>query len=256
MPEVLKIAIIPDITIRDHKGNVVCVVEIGYTRPEKLRAYRKLKIPDVRWYSKSGELVTEWDIVQQIVHVKYKPPIQERFYLLVVEGIWRCLECFEEIAKDLSCNCPEDSDCVCHKELDYVHLNDEIYSLASDEATAITISYVWISNFWKGVALNYCEECCQKAIEYTGSFEPEGLFELCDWKSFAHFLREANIQRMERNESSSRHPEIPLEEMFKVPSCSFDDVERFIKEDFDESIELQYESMKRMEGWESVPNSI
>jgi hypothetical protein len=46
----------PDIAIFK-AGQAVCVVEIGYTRPEKLTAYRdELKIPDVRWYDKQGTL--------------------------------------------------------------------------------------------------------------------------------------------------------------------------------------------------------
>jgi hypothetical protein len=48
----------PDIAIvKKSSKKIVCVVEIGYTRPEKLTAYRReLKIPDVRWYDKQGVL--------------------------------------------------------------------------------------------------------------------------------------------------------------------------------------------------------
>jgi hypothetical protein len=47
----------PDIMVCDQAGGVFCVVEIGYTLPEKLTAYRDdLKIPDVRWYDKQGRL--------------------------------------------------------------------------------------------------------------------------------------------------------------------------------------------------------
>jgi hypothetical protein len=45
----------PDIWIHQD-GEVICVVEIGYTRPEKLSRYKELGIPDVRWYAKDGEL--------------------------------------------------------------------------------------------------------------------------------------------------------------------------------------------------------
>jgi len=45
----------PDIWIhRDQE--IVCVVEIGYTRPEKLTRYKEIGVPDIRWYSKEGEL--------------------------------------------------------------------------------------------------------------------------------------------------------------------------------------------------------
>src|SRR5262245_30308889 len=46
----------PDIQVVDSTGVVRCVVEIGYTRPEKLKAYRELGIADVRWYDKQGIL--------------------------------------------------------------------------------------------------------------------------------------------------------------------------------------------------------
>jgi hypothetical protein len=49
----------PDIQIETKKGALICAVEVGYTRPEKLTAYRDvLKIPDVRWYDKQGNLHT------------------------------------------------------------------------------------------------------------------------------------------------------------------------------------------------------
>jgi hypothetical protein len=47
--------LMPDISVHDN-GKLVCVVEIGYTRPEKFAAYTELKIPDVRWYDKTGNL--------------------------------------------------------------------------------------------------------------------------------------------------------------------------------------------------------
>lgn len=57
----------PDITIL--AGNKpVCVVEIGYTRPEKLTMYREtLRIPDVRWYAKDGTLHA--DVQERVVSV-------------------------------------------------------------------------------------------------------------------------------------------------------------------------------------------
>lgn len=52
----------PDITVRGATGAVVCVAEIGYTRPEKLTAYKTTHhIPDVRWYDKRGTLHPGFD---------------------------------------------------------------------------------------------------------------------------------------------------------------------------------------------------
>jgi hypothetical protein len=52
----------PDFIISDQTGMVVCVAEIGYTNPDKLRAYRDAyKFADVRWYDKHGELYNTTD---------------------------------------------------------------------------------------------------------------------------------------------------------------------------------------------------
>lgn len=45
----------PDIIV-ELNGSVVCVVEIGYTRPEKLTEYQAMGIPDIRWYGKDATL--------------------------------------------------------------------------------------------------------------------------------------------------------------------------------------------------------
>ncbi|HEY9678637.1 MAG TPA: hypothetical protein V6C76_11545 [Drouetiella sp.] len=57
----------PDIQISNQQNHVVCAVEVGYTRPEKLSRYRQeCGIPDVRWYDKSGKLHTVHDLKQSI----------------------------------------------------------------------------------------------------------------------------------------------------------------------------------------------
>ena len=48
--------VLPDIQII--KGDsVVCVVEIGYTRPDKIQTYRNREINDIRWYDTNMNLV-------------------------------------------------------------------------------------------------------------------------------------------------------------------------------------------------------
>ncbi len=48
--------IIPDIQILK-ENKIICVSEIGYTRPDKIKRYRELGIQDIRWYSKEINLV-------------------------------------------------------------------------------------------------------------------------------------------------------------------------------------------------------
>jgi hypothetical protein len=58
----------PDLQVLDDEGSIQAVVEIGYTRPEKLTAYRQTyHIPDVRWYDKSGRLHTDHETIQRRV---------------------------------------------------------------------------------------------------------------------------------------------------------------------------------------------
>jgi len=59
MPDII-VTRIQDLSPQQKKG-VVCVVEIGYTRPEKLEEYRRVGIPDIRWYSKKGALILHED---------------------------------------------------------------------------------------------------------------------------------------------------------------------------------------------------
>jgi hypothetical protein len=57
--------IYPDIqVIKKRERLLVCIVEIGYTRPEKLEYYCSLNGPEVRWHSRDGRL-TKITILQQ-----------------------------------------------------------------------------------------------------------------------------------------------------------------------------------------------
>lgn len=58
----------PDIQVLDYHDHLLCVVEIGYTRPEKIKFYYENKITDIRWYSKEGELVNAtWETKIKII---------------------------------------------------------------------------------------------------------------------------------------------------------------------------------------------
>ncbi|MEI9478771.1 MAG: hypothetical protein WCO26_19675 [Deltaproteobacteria bacterium] len=90
-----EIDIQPDIQVIDETGHVICVVEIGYTRPEKMALYKELKIPDIRWYSKDGKFVNPHEHIQMTeVQVKY-------YYEFPKEEIWREVDLNE--VSDLIC---------------------------------------------------------------------------------------------------------------------------------------------------------
>jgi hypothetical protein len=97
---------LPDIAVL-FDSKPVCVVEIGYTRPEKLSAYRAMGIPDVRWYDKRGRLHSE--VQRQSIHARAELAPPEVVYLYGQSGNCPCeqaallnfLEC-DDCTPDLS----------------------------------------------------------------------------------------------------------------------------------------------------------
>ncbi len=86
---------IPDIlvvSLEDTK--VVCIVEVGYTRPEKLAAYIERGVPDVRWYSKDMVLLSHYtNKKRKGIHIKATPKHKGVFAagLLLNIKIAKCL---------------------------------------------------------------------------------------------------------------------------------------------------------------------
>ena len=87
----------PDIQVVDQSGEIVCVVEIGYTRPEKLAWYREKQIPDIRWYSRDRKFVNPDEHVL-LTKVRYEPPKEEIWREVDIDqydGIF-CEDCHSE----------------------------------------------------------------------------------------------------------------------------------------------------------------
>jgi len=85
----------PDIQVVDGSGKIQCAVEIGYTRPEKLAAYRnKLHITDVRWYDKQGNLHADVQERVIVASVELRPAHAMAVYKL--EDEIPCPDCLEE----------------------------------------------------------------------------------------------------------------------------------------------------------------
>lgn len=81
----------PDIVVV-FGAEIVCAVEIGYTRPEKLTAYRtRHNIADVRWYDKSGVLHGGVDERSVRVGVTVEPAGE--FFTYSVSEYVQCFEC-------------------------------------------------------------------------------------------------------------------------------------------------------------------
>lgn len=82
----------PDIQIFDASRALLCAIEIGYTRPEKLKLYVDQHIPDVRWYSKAGELIWTNDSARltkepMVREIKYRVHEQDLWRVVLIDGI-------------------------------------------------------------------------------------------------------------------------------------------------------------------------
>ncbi len=73
----------------------VCVVEVGYTRPEKLYHYKQSGIQDIRWFGRDdGKLYSEGDVkpITHVVEVKYKfkPNPKDVWRSIMLDGNFEC----------------------------------------------------------------------------------------------------------------------------------------------------------------------
>lgn len=158
----------PDIHVLDGSGKVVCAVEIGYTRPEKLTSYRgALKIPDVRWYDKAGNL--HGDVREHVSTITTRIEWPEKVLVLPLNGVVMCEDCLEEWQEPCECDEP----CTCAED-DFS--DDECYE---------TISF-YITDGMRQWAINYCDACASEWLDV--SYPEETLF--------GTGLNEADIPRM------------------------------------------------------------
>lgn len=133
----------PDIYVLDAEGRAMCAVEIGYTRPEKLTAYRdELKIPDVRWYDKAGNLHA--DVKESVVRVSVETRPSGVFSVYVVHDLVLC--------ESNECNDPDtDWETLGRKEFDEMI---EYLAVATIVVIVTDFSRVWFCC--------YCDKCDER----------------------------------------------------------------------------------------------
>lgn len=130
----------PDIAVFSLTGQALYVVEIGYTRPEKLTAYRHAhKIADVRWYDKSG--VLHGDVQEKVTRmtVTFNADMEVSVYNPFHIMPCRADDCFNE---------PE-GDCD-----NYFNALEE----AEDEAQS-DVESVIITDGVRAWIFNFCDKC-------------------------------------------------------------------------------------------------
>lgn len=144
----------PDILVT-REGRAVCAVEIGYTRPEKLTAYREqLSIPDVRWYDKGGRLHADVTTKTVVIKTVVAPP--HSVFVYTVHDRVGCLECDEEWL-DAPRRVPDR--CVARYvrwfgEEAQAHREEQI-----DHARCFEVITLAITDYCRIWFLNYCDKC-------------------------------------------------------------------------------------------------
>jgi hypothetical protein len=148
---------LPDIQVLDPSKTVCCVVEIGYTRPEKLTKYHELGIQDVRWYDKLGNIHGNIDKALKVIeqHIRYVPLSNHEFNWFSQFGIFECDDCLATALEELDqlCGCEQD-DCSCAPR---VPPSDEAIELASENHSESILTL--ISDGHRYLAVVYCDEC-------------------------------------------------------------------------------------------------
>jgi hypothetical protein len=180
-----EINIQPDIQVIDRDDNIVCVVEIGYTRPEKLALYKKVQIPDIRWYSKDGEFLNPHEHIHTtIAQIKYYDVFPE-------EDTWRevdlnemnhliCDNCFEtryiEVKAEIN-QTPIEQDV----DINYKDDDPIIFDSASDKwlKEADVYGELWC-NGTRWFCVWFCDEC-----GFTEFMTGEKLMHTIYWHEFA-----------------------------------------------------------------------
>jgi hypothetical protein len=210
---------LPDIQVLDQRGTVRCVVEIGYTRPEKLTAYRqRLKIEDVRWYDKHG--VLHGDVQEKLVirNERLAPPAQLEFYAL---PIWNfvCPDCFDEMCADW------DDDRGTPAAAEEAINVDEV----SEEASVATWGHI-LTNGHRLLLVYFCDQCGRTELsKNTHDILYWGL--LCDLDDYLRTW-------------SRRHRHSPID----APLGSYPTMLAFIREQYD--VDVSYDDF--VARWEDV----
>jgi len=174
---------LPDIQVVDSAGKVHCVVEIGYTRPEKLTHYRASGIEDVRWYDKAGNL-HEGPVLRTVVVQRTEAvpsPAEAAFKQVDIYGV-ECVGCVEgfiesycgahfdlsdalgDVADEADGEADgEDDGCDCSPRR---KLTDKQFEIAHEAAleefydTRLTV----VSNGYRWIGLFFCDHCGESGI--------------------------------------------------------------------------------------------
>lgn len=173
----------PDLRIVDDRDRTVCVVEVGYTRPEKLTAYRDLGIADVRWYDKAGNIHARHTIVET-----REPPEGCVFSICEVYGEVYCPDCYDEELADPEL---EDPEVAPHESEDDIETAITREAEAEHYARKDVFTYV-LSDGIVVLLPSFCDKC---GLIWSADTQEEG----------AAFVADLDLRALERRAKRDRN---------------------------------------------------
>jgi hypothetical protein len=254
----------PDIQVF-HGEKLLCAVEIGYTRPEKLKHYKTTGVPDVRWYSKSGELidVCQFKVPKKLeVEVSFKTDPHDVWYSVCTtnetcpafkDAIYALWESVHAIPKERKFSRLRAASRAMqtYPALDFheVYLRDADWSLFDDECgfdplidQLDNVRDCAIHKFSNG-SYGFGVACCDGCDDYHLVASDDNYFAPTGWYSWEEFIQESEKQKK---------PAVHIEELprfFKSAlnvDWKFEDIFSVVRKDvFDRQYVLDKVTQKR-----------
>ncbi len=209
----------PDITIRNKETReCVCLVEIGYTRPEKLSFYRnKMGVFDVRWYDKTG--ILHGDVKEVSIKAKYDVILPQNLYVYYITHNIECcdddcdIDSMRWIFPFEGGGSKEELEQI--KEKMFLQDDDRYHEYLQDRIEE-TNGYL-VTDFYKAWVFGFCDKCgsvfeaydpeittCNTSIDWFDISNPsdisldlQGIF---DWHGAHDFLREKGYGKIKWSE--------------------------------------------------------
>ena len=217
----------PDVQIFAPDSQVpACVVEIGYTRPEKLSHYKKLGIPDIRWYGRDNGKLYSYGSLEPVsrkisLQYKFKPHAKDVWRSVLLETGSMCVAAFNafyDLREKLKAAPTRYKklrgmvkalrhDPVLQNHRDFFSSRDLRVALTGDDPedfwtvmeNALDVDVfntVW-SNGYGIIVLRYCDVCGETCID-DQSYTDEAWFAIEEeFKSYESFIYR-NKKAMER----------------------------------------------------------
>ncbi len=155
----------PDILVTSTTtGAAVCAVEIGYTRPEKLTAYRRAHgIADVRWYDKAGGLHIEHLKPSVTYQVTCEPSGSFDVWTATESWAIECPVCYRAQLDDRDLDAPAQASLPLDADADVLEEQAASLRAAEDEdarsVAAQDVVTVLVTDGASAWAISFCDKC-------------------------------------------------------------------------------------------------